>query len=275
MFEQQQRWVGYEVSICVPQNRHTSTREALRLTTGAVVGTCQDNQKLSDACMHPSPVTILPRRGRSAKSWRGGERRAWRESRGTEPRGCAWHPWWRERHRGSRERRGSHCRRRVSDDHRRSRVRTEYPPGGTIPIPRPAGMPRPGPAGSYITVRASESEMVFLDSCEMSSNTHHIFLVVILNWRRSFHRQGHDCFSTEDDEPQGPLHLLLGASLCLSWLLLWPNTSELFTIGKNKVHMPVKGKHLADESASIVDRNLQPPINQAKHFPTFRFRRRL
>jgi hypothetical protein len=33
--------------------------------------------------------------------------------------------------------------------------------------------------------------------------------------------------------------------------------------------MPVKGKHLTDESAPIVDRDLQPPINEAEHFPTF------
>jgi hypothetical protein len=37
------------VSICVPRNRQTSTR---RSTTGAVVGTCQDNQVVS--CIHPS-----------------------------------------------------------------------------------------------------------------------------------------------------------------------------------------------------------------------------
>jgi hypothetical protein len=51
--------------------------------------------------------------------------------------------------------------------------------------------------------------------------------------------------------------------------------TKLFTIGEDEVHMPVKGEHLTDEGASVVDRHLQPPINEAEHFPAFRFRRRL
>ena len=40
-------------------------------------------------------------------------------------------------------------RMQVSNDHSRSKVlRVLYVPGGIIPIPRPAGIPRPGPAGS-------------------------------------------------------------------------------------------------------------------------------
>ena len=105
--------------------------------------------------------------------------------------------------------------------------------------------------------------------------TYRTLFVFVLNGRRAFYGEGHDGFSTKDYEPEGPLHFLLWAGLCLSWLLLLPYTTELFTIGKDEVHVPVKGEHLTDEGASIVDRDFQPPVNEAEHFPTFRFRRRL
>lgn len=50
--------------------------------------------------------------------------------------------------------------------------------------------------------------------------TYRTFLVIVLNGWRTFHGEGHDGFSTKDDEPEGPLHFLLWAGLCLSWLLL-------------------------------------------------------
>jgi hypothetical protein len=105
--------------------------------------------------------------------------------------------------------------------------------------------------------------------------TYRVFLVLVLNGRRAFHGEGHDGFSTKDHKPERPLHFLLWASLRLSCLLLWPYMTKLFTIGEDEVHVLVKGEHMTDERAPIVDRHLQPPINEAEHFPTFRFRRRL
>ena len=99
-------------------------------------------------------VTVLPRRRRSTEPRRRRERHTRWESWGTEARRWTWHSWWSKWHRAPRKGRWTRCRRRVkrmqvSNDHTRSKVsKGRYVPGGIIPIPRPAGMPRPGPAGS-------------------------------------------------------------------------------------------------------------------------------
>ena len=139
-------------------------------------------------------------------------------------------------------------------------------------MPRPAGMPRPGPTGNYtIDKWISDTQKRF----SRAMPTYSRFLVLVDDRWRPFYTEADDGLPSQNHETQRPFHLLHCWGLCLARLFLWPDPSEFFTICKNEVHVSVKREHLANESASIVDRDLHPPVDQTQHFSTLGFWRRL
>jgi len=141
--------------------------------------------------------------------------------------------------------------------------------GGIIPMPRPAGIPRPGPTGSYLKEVSAKKDQI-----TRMAYTYSIFFIIIHDWRWSFDTYTDHSFASQDNKSQGPFHLLLGRCL-FSNFFFGPDSSKLFTICQYQVHMPIKRQHLASQCATIVNRNFQSPVDETEHLSTFRFWRRL
>jgi hypothetical protein len=173
-----------------------------------------------------------------------------------------------------------------------------------MPIPRPAGAPRPGPAGSYhsTTSQSSAIAITIADATQiipppegMSASaravradmaaestkraqtraTYRVLFIFVRDRRRALDAQTDDRLAAEDDEAERALHLLHGARLGLAGPLLRPHAAELLAVGEDEVHVPVEREHLARERAPVVDRHFEPPVDEREHFSALGFRRRL
>lgn len=133
-----------------------------------------------------------------------------------------------------------------------------------MPIPRPAGIPRPAPTGSY-----KFGPIRRFIGYGLKMGTYDILLIIIDNRRRSFDAHADNRFATENHKAESPLDLLFGWCFCLPWLFLGSNAAEFLTVCQNQVHMPVEGKHLSGQSTTIVDSNSEPPVDEAEHLSTF------
>lgn len=109
----------------------------------------------------------------------------------------------------------------------------------------------------------------------MRPATHHVLFVVIHDRRGPLDRQADDGLAAQNDQTERALHLLRGPRLRLAGLLLRAYAPELLALGEDEVHVPVKGEHLPDERAAVVDRDFQPPVNQTEHLSALGFWRRL
>jgi len=124
------------------------------------------------------------------------------------------------------------------------------PIGGIIPMPRPAGIPRPGPIGSAF----------FLSSSTTGGGPSTLKLTTVSPLKITSPRALFISCSGADSSPG---------------FFLGPYPSELLTIRQYQVHVAIKSKHLASQRPSIVDRNFESPVDETQHFSTFRFWGRL
>jgi len=98
------------------------------------------------------------------------------------------------------------------------------------------------------------------------------FIFVLIDDRGwSFHAETDHRFSSQYHQTQTSFHFLHRRGFSFSLFFLRSNTSKFFTIREDQVHVSVESEHLADKCTAIVYRDLHPPVDETKHFATFRF----